>query len=120
MKTVHEGGNQSGGGGRGHTNEIFGTARRHALHVEPCKPPRATDQECKAADPGKLSYLLKRHTAVSRQTAEPPSVGQDRWRDSKTYDVREGIKLYAEVGVCFQEPSEAAVQRIEQNRKANS
>ena len=104
---------------RWHAYKVFRTARGHALHVEPRQSPGTANQKRQAADPAKLVHLLKCNTAILWQGTQSPSVCQDRRRDSETHDVRDRIKLHAEIGVCLQQPRQPAIQRIKQDCEAN-
>jgi len=52
-----------------------------------------------------------------RQTAHAPRVCQKGGRDSEAHDIREGIKLNAELCVCSGQSCYAAIERVENDRQ---
>src|SRR6267142_556017 len=119
MQGVHHGRNHSGGRRCGHSHKIFRSPRRHPLHVKPREAPRAANEEEQAAHPAKQSELVQRLRAHGGDASNAPRIRENRWRHAKTDNIRQGVELHSKLRVRPRHSSDAAVQRIKQDRQSN-
>ena len=112
MKIIDGGGQHSGGGRRGHADEVFVATRRHTLNVEARQTPGATGDENKTDQPTELGEVQRFRGIGRSEGANAPGVGQSGRSQAKADDVRERIEFPAEIAFGTHPAGDATVHGI--------